>query len=195
MNRKFSSAIFWQSVRLALAAVLAATVVLDGCGVRELASGDIQAPKVKVEGVTFDLPRGDGWPVAVVLKLENPNPQPLSLRGYNCELWIEGQSVAQTNSSQPVNLPALGQTTAMVPIVVRLSALMQYAPMFLGQQQLGPIKLGGAQARPLHYQVAGSFRLASVMGGLIPVPFRFQGQITPQEGMDLLKPYIRNFSG
>ncbi len=176
----------------AVALVLAGAMVLGGCGVRELARGDIQAPRATVEAVTFDLPRSDGLPVNVVLRLENPNPQPLSLRGYDCELWIEGQSVARTSGGQPVDLPALGQTTATVPILVRLSALMQFLPMFLGQQQLGPFQIGtGQPQRPLRYQVAGSFRLASVMGGIIPVPFRFQGQMTPREGMDFVKPYLR----
>jgi hypothetical protein len=29
------------------------------------------------------------------------------------------------------------------------------------------------------------------MGGIIPVPFRFQGEASPQEGKDFLSPYLR----
>ena len=43
----------------------------------------------------------------------------------------------------------------------------------------------------LHYQVAGGFRLSEVLGGLIRIPFRFQGQVTPKEGLDALRPYLR----
>jgi hypothetical protein len=30
-----------------------------------------------------------------------------------------------------------------------------------------------------------------VLGGLVRVPFRFQGQVTPKEGLKMLRPYLR----
>jgi len=62
--------------------------------------------------------------------------------------------------------------------------LPQFLPQFLGQQ---PQQM---PQQKFHYQIAGSFRLASVLGGIIPLPFRFQGEASPQEGMDFLKPYL-----
>jgi hypothetical protein len=60
---------------------------------------------------------------------------------------------------------------------------MELLPRFLPQQQQQQVKL--------RYQIAGSFRLASVLGGIIPIPFRFQGEASPQEGMDFLRPHLR----
>jgi LEA14-like dessication related protein len=177
---------------LALVIALAAVIGLTGCGVgqlQQMARGEIQAPKVTYQGLKVYQPTAQGWPLGATLLLENPNPQALNLLGYDYQLWIEGKSVAQGTSQQAVNLPPLGQTVTELPIMVQLPAVLdllpQFLPQFLGQQQ---------QQMPLrkfHYQIAGSFRLASVLGGIIPIPFKFQGEASPREGMDFLKPYLR----
>lgn len=162
---------------------LAGIVIAGGCGVQQLqqmAQGEMQAPKVTFQGLKIYQPTAQGWPLGAALVLENPNPQALNLLGYDYQLWLDGKSVAQGTSQQAVNLPPLGQTVAEVPIVVQLPAVLELLPRFLPQQP-----------RRLHYQIAGSFRLASVLGGLIPVPFRFQGELTPREGLDFLRPYLR----
>jgi LEA14-like dessication related protein len=153
---------------------------LPACGVQQLAHGDIQAPKVKWRGLAVGQPGPQGWPLTVSLLLTNPNSQPLDLEGYDYELWLEGQSVARGASREPVNLPPEGQTVARVPILVKLPALMGLLPLLL--QPKPP---------PISYQVAGGFRLAELMGGLVRVPFRFRGQVTPTEGLNLLRPYLQ----
>lgn len=168
-----------------------ALLAFSGCGVQQLqqmARGEIQAPKVTYQGLKIYQPTAHGWPLGAVLRLDNPNNQALNLVGYNYELWIEGKSVAQGTSQQPVNLPSLGQTVTELPIMVQLPAVLELLPQFLPQylqqqQQMPP--------RKFHYQIAGSFRLASVLGGIIPIPFRFQGEASPKEGADFLKPYLR----
>ncbi|MFA5111827.1 MAG: LEA type 2 family protein [Desulfobaccales bacterium] len=164
--------------------------LLSSCGVRQLTQGEIQPPKVTFQDLKIYQPTSQGWPLGALLLLENPNPQALNLLGYDYQLWIEGQSVAQGSSSQAVNLPPMGQTVAEIPVMVQLPAVMgllpQFLPQFLGQQQQQQMP-----QRKFHYRIAGSFRLASVMGGIIPIPFRFQGEASPQQGMDFLKPYLR----
>lgn len=158
---------------------------MPACGVRQLARGEIQPPKVTFQDLKIYQPTARGWPLGARLLLENPNPQSLNLLGYDYQLWIEGKSVAQGTSQQAVNLPPLGQTVTEVPIMVQLPAVMELLPQFL------PMLQKQHQQRQFHYQIAGSFRLASVMGGIIPIPFRFQGEASPQEGMDFLSPYLR----
>jgi hypothetical protein len=138
------------------------------------------SPQVDFHGLTLGNPTSQGWPVSVGLLLTNHNDQALNLKGYDYQLWLEGQSVAQGESSEPVNLPPRGQTVAQVPILVKLPAVMGLLPVLL--QPKPP---------PLHYEIAGGFRLSQLLGGLIRVPFRFQGQATPQEGLDLLRPYLK----
>jgi hypothetical protein len=158
---------------------------LPACGVRQLAKGEIQPPKVTFQGLKIYRPTPRGWPLRARLLLENPNSQAVNLLGYDYQLWIEGKSVAQGTSKEAVNLPPLGQTVAEVPITVQLPAVMELLPQVL------PMLQKPQQQRQFHYQIAGSFRLASVMGGIIPIPFKFQGEASPKEGMDLLRPYLK----
>jgi LEA14-like dessication related protein len=163
-----------------LVLLMALVLALPACGVRQLAQGEIQPPKVAFQGLALGSPTSRGWPVAVTLLLTNPNDQALDLKGYDCELWLEGQSVAQAAGNTPVNLPPLGQTVARVPIFVKLPALAGLLPVILQPQP-----------PPLHYRVAGGFRLREVLGGLVRVPFHFQGQATPKEGLSVLRSYLR----
>jgi LEA14-like dessication related protein len=158
---------------------------MPACGVRQLARGEIQPPKVTFQDLKIYQPTARGWPLGARLLLENPNSESLNLLGYDYQLWIEGKSVAQGVSQQAVNLPPPGQTVAEVPIMVQLPAVMELLPQFL------PMLQKSQQQRQFHYQIAGSFRLASVMGGIIPIPFKFQGEASPQEGMNLLRPYLK----
>jgi LEA14-like dessication related protein len=160
--------------------VLLLLPAMPACGVRKFTSGEIQPPKVHFQGIAFARPNRGGWPLAVTLLLSNPNDQALDLKGYDYELWLEGKRVAQGASDAPVSLPARGQTVAQVPILVKLPAVLGLLPVLLRPEP-----------PPLHYQVAGGFRLSEVLGGLIRIPFRFQGQVTPKEGLDALRPFLR----
>jgi len=160
-----------------LALMLLTTI--PACGVRQLATGEVQPPKVSWQGIALGRPTPGGWPLAVTLLLTNPNSQSLNLQGYDYELWLEGKSVAQGASQEPVSLPPQGQTVARVPILVKLPAVLGLLPLLLRPEP-----------PPLHYQVAGYFRLSEVMGGLVRIPFRFQGQVTPKEGLEALRPYL-----
>jgi LEA14-like dessication related protein len=171
----------WTGIVLALMLLS----ILPACGVRQLARGEIQPPKVSFQGLKIYPPTGRGLPLGATLLLENPNAEPLNLLGYDYQLWIEGKSVAQGTSQQAVNLPPLGQTVAEVPIMVQLPGVMELLPQVL------PMLQKQQQQRQFHYQIAGSFRLASVMGGIIPIPFKFQGEASPKEGMNFLRPYLR----
>jgi LEA14-like dessication related protein len=170
---------------LGISLALMLLTAMPACGVRQLAKGEIQPPKVTFQGLKIYQPTARGWPLGASLLLENPNPQAVNLLGYDYQLWIEGKSVAQGTSQQAVNLPPMGQTVAEVPIAVQLPAVMELLPQFL------PMLQKPQQQRQFHYQIAGSFRLASVMGGIIPIPFKFQGEASPQEGMDFLRPYLK----
>jgi hypothetical protein len=155
-------------------------IALPACGVRQLAKGEIQPPKVDFQGLSLGEPTSRGWPVSVSLLLTNPNDQALNLKGYDCELWLEGKSVAQAAGEEPVNLPPHGQTVTRVPILVKLPVVLGLLPGLLNPQP-----------PPLHYRVAGGFRLGAVLGGLVRVPFHFQGQTTPREGLEFLRLYVR----
>jgi LEA14-like dessication related protein len=165
---------------LGISLALMLLTTMPACGVRKFTTGEIQPPKINFQGIALGRPSPGGWPLAVTLLLTNPNDQSLDLRGYDYELWLEGKSVAQGASQEPVSLPPRGQTVAQVPIMVKLPAILELLPLLIRPEP-----------PPLHYQVAGGFRLAEVLGGLVRIPFRFQGQVTPKEGLEALRPYFR----
>ena len=117
----------WTGIFLALWLLTA----MPACGVRQLARGEIQPPKVTFQGLKIYPPTASGWPLGARLLLENPNSEPVNLLGYDYQLWIEGKSVAQGTSQQAVNLPPLGQTVTEVPITVQLPAVLELLPQLL----------------------------------------------------------------
>lgn len=161
-----------------LLAVLGA-IMPAACGIRQLARGELEPPKVSLKGVTLSKPTPAGWPLSLSLLVDNPNSQALNLLGYDFDFRLEGRSVAQGASQEAVNLPPQGQVRVEVPIFVQLPALMPVLPSMLFSRQ-----------QKLCYQVAGGFRLASLLGGL-RVPFQFQGELAPAEGLEQLRPFLR----
>lgn len=167
----------WGGIVATLAATLV-TLGLLGCGVQQLTRGELEAPKVNFRGVIPGMPSPEGWPLRCLLTLENLNQQPLDIRGYDYEVWLEGRRVAQGASSHRVYLPPRGKSEVEFPVLVKLPAVMNLAPQVLNR-------------RRVNYQVAGGFRLASVMGGFIRIPFHFRGETTLDEGMEMMRLYVK----
>jgi len=169
--RKTASALIFNLI-LALA--------MSGCGVQQLARGEIQAPKVQVEGVTLGTPTAAGWPVFATLRLENPNPQSITVLGYDYQLQLEGQPAAQGTGQGQVVLPPGGETVTQFPILVNLPVVLGLLPRALQRQD-----------QKLHYRLAGGVRLGNVAGGLVRIPFSVQGEASPKEGAEFLRSYVR----
>jgi LEA14-like dessication related protein len=169
LPKSFPASAFRQLILL-----LAGMATLGGCGLGQLARGEIKPPHVALQAVTLTLPQAGVWKITCTLGLKNPNPEDLRVLGYDYELWLEGRSVAQGASQEIVALPALGQTVVQVPIFLKLPALMKLVPSLLTPEKKIP------------YQIAGGVRLGSVLMGL-RVPFRFTGEITPEQGLNFLK--------
>ncbi len=111
----------------------------------------------------------------MVLAVQNPNPMSITVLGYDYEVWAAGQSVAKGGGNQPVTLPARGETTVTVPVVLKLKNLPALLPNLL-------------QDRKIPIDIAGGLRLPQTLG--FRVPFRFHEEISPKEGMEQLKPFL-----
>ncbi|MBM4274253.1 MAG: LEA type 2 family protein [Deltaproteobacteria bacterium] len=156
--------------------LLLAITTLSGCGLQQIQRAhELQPPKVKVQAVGFGLPTGGGWPVSCILLLENPNPQTLSINGYDYELWLEGRRVVQGGSDRPVTLPALGQTTVEFPMMVKFPALLGLLPAGLKNPD-----------HKFRYQLRGGVRLPIFIGSW-RIPFNFKGEVAAGELQDRLQ--------
>ena len=105
---------------LAAAGLVFAGLAVQGCGVRQLAKGELMPPEVQFKGLGVQPPTNQGWPLTVVLAVQNPNPMSITVLGYDYEVWAAGQSVAKGTGNQAVTLPARGETTVTVPVVLKL---------------------------------------------------------------------------
>jgi LEA14-like dessication related protein len=152
---------------------IVSSLVLSSCGLRDLASGRIAPPKVEFQGLTISPPAHQSWPLTARLRLQNPNPEPLRILGYDYEVTIAGVDLVQGESSESLTLPADGESVVEIPVLLQLPAIPKAFKALLLQDKL-------------KYEISGGFRLASVLGGL-RIPFRFQKEITRQESLERLR--------
>jgi LEA14-like dessication related protein len=156
-------------------AVVGGLVMISGCGIRQLAKGELVPPEVRFKGMGLQPPTIQGLPLTLVLALENPNPTTITVLGYDYEVRVAGQSVAKGVGNQPVTLPARGETTVTVPVVLRLRNIPGLLPNLL-------------QEKKIPVEIAGGLRLPQTLG--FRVPFRFREELTPQEGLEQIQPFL-----
>ena len=162
-------------ILLGVALALLAGLLIWGCGVRQLARGELLPPEVRFKGLGIEPPTPEGLPLTLVLALENPNPKAITVLGYDYAVRMAGQGVAQGAGKQPVSLPARGETTVTVPVLLKLKALPGLLPSLL-------------QGQKVPVEIAGGLRLPQTLG--FRVPFHFREELTLQEGLEELRPFL-----
>lgn len=173
MSKKFLANIYFFKIFLSLITA----VLICGCGLRHLATGEIAPPTVALQAVTVYPPESQCWPLTAKLRLHNPNPEPLRLLGYDYNVAIAGTDLVQGESVDAITLPAEGDSLVEIPVLLKLDTV----PRALNDLLL---------KNRLRYTLSGGFRLASVLGGL-RVPFHFQGEITREEGLERLREFLQ----
>jgi|UniRef100_A0A7V6DP75 hypothetical protein len=162
-------------ILLWLAVAVTGGLMIAGCGVRQLVRGELAPPEVRFKGLGLQPPTPQGLPLTVVLALYNPNPTTIKVLGYDYEVRAAGQGVAQGVSHQAVTLPAGGETTVTVPVVVKLRALPGLVPSLL-------------QDKKIPVDITGGVRLPQTLG--FRVPFHFREEVAPQEGLEEIRPFL-----
>jgi hypothetical protein len=165
----------WPKRMILLPLMIIGLMMISGCGVRQLARGELLPPEVRFKGLGLQPPTHQGLPLTLVLTLENPNPTTITVLGYDYEVRVAGQSVAKGVGNQPVTLPARGETTVTVPVVLRLRNIPGLLPNLL-------------QEKKIPVEIAGGLRLPQTLG--FRVPFRFREELTPQEGLEQIQPFL-----
>ncbi len=147
-----------------------------GCGVRDLASGRLSPPEVRLRELAIFPPESNCWPLSARLAVANPNTEPLQIRGYDFIFQAAGHDLVQGESSSAVTVPAGGTAEVEMPLLIRLPSVPPVLQALLRQEAIP-------------YQLTGGLRLASVLGGL-RLPFRFQGTLTRAQGLEYLRQYL-----
>ncbi|MFZ0133453.1 MAG: LEA type 2 family protein [Desulfobacterales bacterium] len=135
----------------------------------------LQAPDIRLAGLTIE--EVDLFETVLKLKLRviNGNDIPLALKGIQCELELNGKSVATGVSKTPVTIPALGSDTVTVRVY---SSMFNIASSFFRMAQTEAAKTGHPD---LSYQLKGRIHLET--SGLTPttIPFKSTGKISLEE--------------
>jgi LEA14-like dessication related protein len=175
MSRQYQFQRFPVWFPLAVLFLLVGCLTACGCGARQLAKGELEAPEVQLQALRLQPPSGQGWPLTCILKVKNPNSMTIRILGYDYQVWVEGQSVARGAGDRIVTLPALGEAQVEVPVVLKLKNLPGFLPKLLQEEKVT-------------VEIAGGLRLPQTLG--LRVPFRFREEVTPREGLEHLQPFL-----
>lgn len=107
--------------RAALAALLTLALGMSSCAtLREILSGQVKAPTVRITGMTVDDLSLDKVKSTFKIQITNPNPVGLSLQGLSHALSLEGRSVAKGDAPKGMRLAANGSTTTDLVVTIPL---------------------------------------------------------------------------
>lgn len=109
----------------------------------------------------------------VTLTVRNPNDRTLPIKGLTYRITLEGNELAQGSSQLDRQIPSLGTAPVDVEVVGNLLGITRQLPAL------------ALKDRPLDWTVSGT---ASLANGLVPLPYRWSGQIDP-------KTLLRTLSG
>ena len=162
----------WTRMRRLCAGAAFLTMVATGCaGLGK----SLQAPDILLAGLTVE--EVDLFETVLQLRLRviNGNDIPLALKGIQCELELNGKSVATGVSKTPVTIPALGSDTVTVRVY---SSMFNIASSFFRMARSEAAKTGPPD---LTYQLKGRIHLQT--SGLTPtaIPFKSTGKISLEE--------------
>lgn len=101
----------------------------------------------------------------VNLTVRNPNDRTLPIKGLTYRITLEGNELAQGSSQLDRQIPPLGTALADVEVVGSLLGITRQLPAL------------ALKDRPLDWTVSGT---ASLANGLLPLPYRWSGQIDPK---------------
>ncbi|WP_295584515.1 LEA type 2 family protein [uncultured Lamprocystis sp.] len=101
----------------------------------------------------------------VTLAVRNPNDRTLPIKALTYRIKLEGNELAQGSSQLDRQIPPLGTALADVEVVGNLLGITQQLPAL------------ALKDRPLDWTVSGT---ASLANGLVPLPYRWSGQIDPK---------------
>ncbi len=124
----------------------------------------LDAPKVSVAGVESLPGEGMELRLAVKLRVQNPNDQPIDFDGVALDLEVRGMDFASGVSDARGTVPRFGETVIVVPVTVSAFAMARQAYSFATGDRtkidfVAGGKLGGAGFGGVRFTSKGEFEL------------------------------------
>ncbi len=97
------------------------------------------------------------------LRIQNPNEDPLPIRGMKYKVYLNEQEFAHGVSRQPVTVPAFGEALFDVEVTSDLGGVLK---------QIGELSKG--ERKKFKYRLAGGIKIAHQP---VSLPFSYKGEI------------------
>jgi len=130
----------------------------------------LEPPRITLSNVQFEEPKALETVLQIELRVFNTNDVPIKVKGLDCDLELNGESLAKGVSNVDKEIPAFGTTT--VPVTLYSSVI----DLFRGIVAL-------QKTEKLKFGVSGRLHLEG--GFLMPpvIPFKAEEELVP-EGLD-----------
>ena len=137
-------------------------LVLSGCAGLGVRAQSPQVTLVTIEPVSVTL-----WEqkYRIQLRIQNPNPDPLAIRGLSYSLELNGKDFLDGVGGQPTLVPAFDDALLETEGVTSLFGLLR---------QVQALQQGTAES--MRYRVRGHI---SLQDSLVGLPFDYQGELLP----------------
>jgi LEA14-like dessication related protein len=107
------------------------------------------------------------------LRITNPNDRTLPIQRMTYRLSVEGNEIANGAGELDRQIPAFGEETVDVEVNSNLLDLLSKLPVLALQND------------SLEWTISGT---VGVLGGMLPLPYRYSGEIDPRALMSALRP-------
>jgi len=125
-----------------------------------------EAPELAVRGVRVKELGLARQVFLVTLAVRNPNDRTLPIKAMTYRLKLDGQELAQGGGALDKQIPAFGESQVEVELVGSLLGLATQLPAL------------ALRETPIDWTVSGT---ATIADGLLTLPYRYSGQVDPQE--------------
>ena len=98
--------------------------------------GLIEQPKVSIENIQMGRLTLTGGSAKFSLKIQNPNPFPIPLSGFDYGLRLNGVEVANGNREHRVTIAGGGVKIVEIPMVFSFTNMMSLLPNLLNNRNL-----------------------------------------------------------
>ncbi len=150
-------------------ALLFLSFFLAGCGSMDAVkqAAGIKDPTVSIAGVNIARLTADGMTLQFTLDVENPNPIPLNLAGFDYALMLDGKQLMAGEKRDKIRIKARGDSRVTVPVSLKFADLSRLVSGGLKKENLDyELKTAALVDLP----VVGVKKFPASQKGSFPVP-------------------------
>ena len=142
---------------------------LSGCASMDAVkkAAGIKDPTVSIAGMNISTLSAEGLTLQFVLDVDNPNPIPLNLAGFDYALMFDGKQLMAGEQRDKVNIKARDSSQVKVPVSLKFSDLSRLISGAMNKDSLGyELKTAALVDLP----VIGIKKFPATKKGTFPVP-------------------------